>query len=87
VEPQLNVRAVVLFFGGPAELSRRVKASGKTLSVKGIEKWHERGRVPGEWIVALIALAKSEGRLFEVHDFITGFKDIKKTRKPKDKAA
>ena len=70
MESQFDVRSAVRFFGGPAELARRAKASGKTLSIKGIEKWHERGRIPGSWLLVLATIAKAEGRLFEMHDFI-----------------
>jgi hypothetical protein len=68
-----DVRAVVLFFGGPADLARRATANlpGAPLKVKAIEKWLARQRIPGNWLVRLAQLAKHEGRHFEIHDFIT----------------
>lgn len=67
---QFDVRAAVKFFGGPADLSRRAAKYGSNLTVKAIEKWQERGQIPGAWIVRLAQIAKAEGRHFEIHDFI-----------------
>jgi hypothetical protein len=67
---KLNVRNAVRFFGGPVQLSRRFDASDSVLTVKAIEKWQERGGIPGIWIVRLVELARTEGRKFEVEDFI-----------------
>jgi hypothetical protein len=69
-EETFNTRAAVQFFGGPADLQRRMRKLGYTLSVKGIEKWQERGQIPGNWMVRMAKLAREEGRLFDIHDFI-----------------
>jgi hypothetical protein len=70
VAEQLDVRAAVKFFGGPADLARRAGNAGTPLRVKTIEKWQERGQLPGIWIMRLAQLAKKEGRKFEIYDFI-----------------
>jgi len=69
-DPTFNVRAAVRFFGGPADLARRFENVGEPLTVKAIEKWQERGQIPGAWLVRMSQLAKSEGRIFEITDFI-----------------
>jgi hypothetical protein len=69
-DERFDVKAAVRFFGGPAELARRASASGPALSVKAIEKWQERGSIPGVWLVRLSQLARREERIFEIHDFM-----------------
>ena len=67
---QFDVRAAVKFFGGPAELARRFTHLGEPLTVKAIEKWQERGQIPGAWLVRMSQLARSQGRIFDIYDFI-----------------
>jgi hypothetical protein len=67
---QFNVRNAILFFGGPAELVRRAQAAGYHMTRKAVEKWSERGQIPGKWLIRLSQMARSEGRNFEMHDFI-----------------
>jgi hypothetical protein len=67
---RFNVKAAIRFFGGPADLSRRANEGGTQLTVKAIEKWSERGQIPGVWIVRLSQLARREGRIFDINDFI-----------------
>lgn len=68
---RFDAKAVIKFFGGPADLTRRAKKAGFMITVKAIEKWQERNQIPGVWLVRLAAIAKSEGRYFEISDFIT----------------
>jgi hypothetical protein len=70
VGSEFNARGAVLFFGGPADLARRLKAAGFTLSLKAIEKWTQRKTIPGSWLVRMASVAKTEGRSFDIHDFI-----------------
>ncbi len=67
---EFDVRGAIKFFGGPAKLSRSIRATGHTLAVKTIERWQKRGSIPGKWLVHLAHLAASEGRKFEITDFI-----------------
>jgi hypothetical protein len=66
----LDVKAVVQFFGGQAELCRRLAAHGTPIPLKTIEQWVTRKSIPTDRLVTLVQLAKSEGRLFEISDFI-----------------
>jgi hypothetical protein len=70
VQGKINVRNVVMYFGGQAELSRRISRRNSYLTVKGIQKWQERGQIPGTWLIKLTSLAASEGRKFELSDFM-----------------
>lgn len=67
---QFNTRAAVQFFGGPADLARRATKAGNKLTVKAIEKWTQRGQIPGVWLIRLADIATSEGRRFEINDFM-----------------
>lgn len=67
---QLDVRGAVKFFGGPAELRRRLAAADSKITVKAIEKWHERNSIPGVWLVRLSQLARTQGRNFDISDFM-----------------
>lgn len=67
---QFDVRAAVKFFGGPAELARRFTSLGEPLTVKAVEKWQERGQIPGAWLVRMSQLARSQERIFDIYDFI-----------------
>lgn len=69
-ETSLNVRDVVKFFGGPAQLARSATANGNALTAAAIDKWQQRNQIPGAWLVRLSAMAKSGGRVFELHDFM-----------------
>lgn len=66
---EIKVRDAVHFFGGPAELVRRLNALGDPVQLKAVEKWMERGTIPSPWLIVLGALARSEGRSFELSDF------------------
>ena len=68
---RFDAKAVIRFFGGPADLTRRAKKAGFMITIKAIEKWQERNQIPGAWLVRLATIAKSEDRLFEISDFIT----------------
>lgn len=66
----LDVKAVMQFFGGQAELCRRLAANNTPVSIKTIEQWVTRKSIPSGRLLQLADLAKKEGRLFEIHDFI-----------------
>jgi hypothetical protein len=84
---EFDVRGAVQFFGGPAKLARLSKANGKTLSIKAIEKWGERKRIPFSWVCHMAKIARAEGRLFDMTDFIPGFAEIPTPGKKRKKRA
>jgi len=67
---EIDVKAVVRFFGGQAELSRRLVANNTPVNLKTIEQWVTRQSIPMSGVLKLIQLAKSEGRIFEITDFV-----------------
>lgn len=66
----IDVKAIVRYFGGQAELCRRLTAQGTPIQLKTIEQWVTRRSIPMNRVLTLVQLAKTEGRLFEIHDFI-----------------
>lgn len=66
----IDARTIVKRFGGRMELYRRLTAMGHPISVKTIEKWMERDSIPCKRLIALMELAKSEGRNLHLQEFI-----------------
>src|SRR5690242_4594287 len=62
---KIDAGAVVRFFGGPTELRFRLERRGLgILSKSALDKWVQRQRIPGEWLLALMALARIERMRF-----------------------
>lgn len=73
---EINVKSVIKHFGGQSELVRRLNAAGETsITIKGVQKWQERNQVPAPWLVKLTSLARSEGREFNLSDFMFAKKE------------
>lgn len=68
---RLDVAAIVRIFGGPTEMRFRLDRHGLgEVSEHAVSKWIERGRLPGEWLVALLVLAKIERMRFSPLQFL-----------------
>jgi len=70
VKNRVNVKSVISTFGGQKELSQKLSAQGTPISIGGIEKWRERGQIPGRFWVALADIADSENWDFVPRKFI-----------------
>jgi 2-isopropylmalate synthase len=69
--PSLAVTAIVEFFGGVPALAEAFKTYNMPpISEAAIYKWRERGQIPGEWIVNLVALGTLQRRAFKIDNFI-----------------
>lgn len=67
---KLDAKRIVHRFGGRSELWRRMAKHGHHVSVKTIEKWMERDSIPTQRLIALMDLAKKEGKPLNVEDYI-----------------
>lgn len=66
----LDVPRVIDRFGGRTQLHSRLVREGHDVSIKMLEKWRERGRIPANWIVELIRLARAEGKPLDLNDYL-----------------
>lgn len=61
---KLNARQLVKDMGGQAELHRKLNVGlskeDARITLKGIEKWCERGAIPGHWLTEIINIAKRD---------------------------
>jgi len=49
-------------FNGRAQLHKRLRRAGFKITVKGIDKWIERNRIPGDAWPELYAICDKDGR-------------------------
>lgn len=55
-----------------AELTRLLSEAfpDDSITVKGVEKWFERGSIPGDWLVKIQLLAERLGRPVQISDYV-----------------
>lgn len=51
---KLDVQALVADLGGPTTLQGKLRRKGHDISVKAINMWVYRKRIPGDWLSVLI---------------------------------
>jgi hypothetical protein len=61
---------VVTKFGGLTGTARALSTDDKPFAVSTVQGWVERGKIPQEHWVALIAAAKASGKDLSVADFL-----------------
>lgn len=70
---QLDVSAVLEFFGGGAQLARELN---KNLDADNQAKpmtfyqWKRRNSIPGKWLPRLIEVAEAKNKNFDLKDFM-----------------
>lgn len=57
ISPPRSAAEVVAAFGGPKRLSGLLGG----ISLQGVSNWSQRGSIPGDWHLRLLALAEREG--------------------------
>lgn len=67
---RVNVKAIISSFGGPKALAQKLSIQGTPISIGGIEKWRERGQIPGRFWIALADIADTEDWDFKPRDFL-----------------
>lgn len=65
-------RAIILHFGGPVNLARLAAVHGidPRPNVEQIKKWSQRDRIPGQYVLGLVALGGRIGKPLQL-DTIT----------------
>lgn len=78
-KPQINVKALVTFFGGRVRIpgALREQELVKRITPYTVDKWLQRGRIPSDMLAALMVLAQRERRPIDLNKFIV-FKEPKK---------
>ena len=69
---QLNISKLVGIFGGRAALAAKLKADDdlESVSIKRIDKWHERNNMPLLRLIDCMILAKKSDIIINVYDLI-----------------
>lgn len=69
---KIDVPSVVRFLGGPKQIDADMKAQGfqKPISAKTAQKWCERGTIPMDRWLDLMALAERQSKRLEIRNFI-----------------
>jgi hypothetical protein len=81
-ELTIDVKRLVKALGGRAQLFRKLKAEGVSLSHRTIDNWVDRSSIPLKRFAALSAIAFSEGWELKISEYIN---DTKPTTKQKSK--
>lgn len=76
----IDVKRLVKALGGRAQLFRKLKAVGVSLSHRTIDNWVDRNSIPLKRFVNLAAIASSEGWELKISEYIN-----KPTTKQKSK--
>ena len=69
---RIDVPGLVQFLGGPKQIEQDQQAAGiqDPVSSKTVEKWRERGTVPMQRFLDLMAIAEKNGQRLEIRNFM-----------------
>lgn len=76
-----DVPRLIQRFGGRSQLHTRLVGRGFKKSIKMVEKWRERNRIPDRWLAEMITMANEEGKPLDLNKFMltqgnTGVDDV-----------
>lgn len=66
---KIDAKRLVARFGGPQALHELLTRRGHTLSLKTINQWGWRQRIPGPWLIELMGIADVQGRPLRIHQY------------------
>lgn len=66
---KIDAKRLVARFGGPQKLHELLLRKGHTLSLKTINQWGWRQRIPGPWLVELMDIAEAQGHPLRIHQY------------------
>lgn len=71
-EPKIDIKGLVELLGGATVLQRKLALFGYSdaPSVEAIRKWMQRGSFSSDWLAALLALARAEGRPVDIYQYL-----------------
>jgi hypothetical protein len=79
-ELNIDVKRLVKALGGRAQLFRKLKVNGCSLSHRTIDNWVDRNSIPLKRFILLADIAKSEGWDLNISDYINDTKPTAKTK-------
>lgn len=65
-----DVPRLIERFGGRSRLFERLRKRGHNVTIKMIEKWRERGRIPDRWLAEMIDMARAERKPLDLNKFL-----------------
>jgi hypothetical protein len=66
-----DVARLVQRFGNRSRLHARLVSRGHKVSIKMVEKWRERSRIPDKWLAEMMAMAQEEGKPLDLNEYMT----------------
>lgn len=66
----LDVRRLVRRFGGPKQLHTRLAADGHSVTIKAVNQWVNRNRIPSDWLTVLSVYADQDGEPLHLRDYL-----------------
>jgi hypothetical protein len=66
----VDAAGLIQFFGGRSSLHAKLNAHGHPITLKGLDKWKERGSIRPGWLAVLADIAKSENRTLDLTRFL-----------------
>ena len=79
-ELTIDVKRLVKALGGRAQLFRKLKAEGVSLSHRTIDNWVDRSSIPLKRFAAIAAIASSEGWELKISEYIKETKNTPTTK-------
>lgn len=64
-----DVPKIVEHFGGRTDLHNKLKDVGYTITVRGIDQWLYRGRIPADALAAMLALSVLSGDALDLSKY------------------
>lgn len=67
-----DVAKLVEHFGGRTMLHQKLTDAGMVLTIRAIDQWLYRGRVPTDAIATMLSLSVADGVPLDFNDFLKG---------------
>lgn len=64
-----DVPKIVEHFGGRADLHSKLNEVGHKITIRGIDQWLYRGRIPADALAAMLALSALSGEPLDLSKF------------------
>lgn len=79
-QQRLNVKKLIASrFAGRTQLQRLLAKRGHDIGKASIDKWVERGRIPGDWWPELYKICDEQGRPLDLAPYMEGAQDAEES--------